>query len=44
MPYKMYFWWFFAFQWWGGLRPAEMTTPDGRRYVPLALGVWVRRA
>ena len=32
----------FGFEWWGRLRPAEMTTPDGQRLVPLFLGLWIR--
>jgi len=35
--------WIFGFERWGRLRPAEMTTADGVRLVPLALGVWIRR-
>lgn len=31
-----------AFERWGRLRPACAWLPDGRRFVPLALGVWVR--
>ncbi len=35
-------WWIFGFEWWGGLRPAEMTTGKGKRYIPLLLGLWLR--
>jgi len=34
---------FFGFEWWGSLRPAEMTTPQGVRYVPVLFGVWLRK-
>ena len=40
---NMKFWWIFGFEWWGGLMPAEMTTAKGVRYVPLALGLWLKR-
>ncbi len=36
-------WWLFGFEWWGGLRPAEMTTKKGMRYVPLFWGLWLRQ-
>ena len=36
-------WRLFGFEWWGGLRPAEMTTPNGWRFVPLLWGLWIRR-
>jgi hypothetical protein len=40
---NMKFWWIFGFEWWGGLMPAEMTTAKGVRYVPLILGLWLKR-
>ena len=39
----MKIWWIFGFERWGGLRPAEMTTRDGARYVPLCCGLWFHR-
>jgi hypothetical protein len=35
--------WIFGFEWWGCMRPAQMTTADGRRFVPLFWGLWIRR-
>jgi hypothetical protein len=35
-------WWIFGFEWWGCMRPAQMTT-KGTRYTPLFLGLWLRR-
>jgi hypothetical protein len=35
-------WWIFGFEYWGSLRPAEMTTAKGVRYIPLFLGLWLR--
>jgi hypothetical protein len=40
---NMKFFWLFGFEWWGGLRPAEMTTAKGVTYVPLFWGLWVKR-
>ena len=39
----MKFFWIFGFEWWGDLRPAEMRTSKGDRYVPLFFGIWLRR-
>ena len=36
----MLFWWKFGFEWWGTMRPAQMTTPNGKIYKPLFLGIW----
>jgi hypothetical protein len=36
-------WWIFGFERWGDLRPAEMTTAKGVRYIPLFRGLWLRR-
>ena len=35
-------WWIFGFERWGGLRPAEMTTATGTRYIPFILGLWIK--
>lgn len=40
---NMKFWWIFGFEWWGSLRPAEMKTARGDCYIPLFLGIWLRR-
>jgi hypothetical protein len=40
---NMKFFWLFGFEWWGSLRPAEMTTAKGVTYAPLFLGLWVKR-
>ncbi len=37
-------WWIFGFEWWGGLKPTEMTTGKGVRYFPLFLGLWIKRS
>lgn len=37
-------WWLFGYEWWGKLRPAEMITQKGVRYVPLLWGLWLRRS
>jgi hypothetical protein len=31
-----------GFEWWGAMRPAEMTTAAGVRYIPILLGLWRR--
>ncbi len=36
-------WWVFGFERWGGLRPTEMITKKGVRYVPLFWGLWLRQ-
>jgi len=36
-------WWILGFEWWGKLRPAEMITAGGRRFVPLFWGLWLRQ-
>jgi hypothetical protein len=41
MP-EMKTWWIFGFQPWG-IRPAWMKTADGVRYIPLFLGIWIRK-
>ncbi len=33
-------WWIFGYEPWGNLRPASMTTKDGRKYIPLFWGIW----
>lgn len=40
---NMKFFGVFGFEWWGGLRPAEMTTAKGVTYIPLFWGLWVKR-
>ena len=35
-------WWIFGFERCGKLRPAEMETADGIRYVPLCYGLWLQ--
>jgi hypothetical protein len=35
-------WWIFGCEWWGDLRPAKMWTKDGRCFVPVVLGLWIR--
>lgn len=35
-------WWIFGFEWWGDLRPAEMSTSDGRVFQPWILGLWIQ--
>lgn len=42
--HKMKTWWIFGFQWWSVMRPAKMWMRDGRCYVPLFLGLWIRDA
>lgn len=36
-------WFIFGFEWWGGLRPSEMTTADGKKLIPLILGIWIQK-
>lgn len=35
-------WSIFGFQWWGAMRPAYMWTKDGKCYMPIEFGLWVR--
>lgn len=35
-------WWIFGFERWGGLRPAAMRKANGKKFVPLFWGLWVR--
>jgi hypothetical protein len=35
-------WWIFGYEPWGNLRPANMTTKDGRKYIPLFCGIWIK--
>lgn len=40
---KMKTYWLFAYEQWGGLRPAYVIDERGRVFVPVAYGFWIRR-
>ena len=35
--------WIFGFERWGGLKPAEMQTVNGDRFIPVIFGLWIRK-
>ena len=36
-------WWIFGYEWWYGLKPMNMRTKEGIKYIPLFLGIWIRQ-
>ena len=36
-------WWILGFERWGSLKPAEMMSGDGVKYMPLFAGIWLRK-